>query len=109
MSDDAELFTVGRLARRTGLPVHTIRFWADSGVVAEARRSAGGYRLFDAAAVARFELVKTLRELGIGLEDIQRILTRRVTVAPPNAPGSRPGWPSWPTPRSSATGTSWRP
>ncbi|WP_155352548.1 MerR family transcriptional regulator [Acrocarpospora macrocephala] len=81
MNDDAELFTIGQLARRTGLSVHTIRFWADRGVVADVQRSAGGYRLFDAAAVARFELVRTLRELGIGLETIQEILSQRVTVA----------------------------
>ncbi|WP_344318107.1 MerR family transcriptional regulator [Acrocarpospora pleiomorpha] len=43
--------------------MHTIRFWADRGVVADVQRSVGGYRLFDAAAVARFELVRTLREL----------------------------------------------
>ncbi|WP_155340114.1 MerR family transcriptional regulator [Acrocarpospora corrugata] len=81
MSDAGELITIGQLARRTGLSVHTIRFWTDSGVVPSAPRSAGGYRLFDAAAVARFELVRTLRELGIGLESVHEILAQRVTVA----------------------------
>ncbi len=81
VSDSAEFYTIGRLARRTGLPVHTIRFWSDSGVVPPTGRSDGGYRLYDAAAVARFDLVRTLRELGIGLEDIREILARQVTVA----------------------------
>ncbi|MGJ6967210.1 MerR family transcriptional regulator [Streptosporangium sp. G11] len=81
MSDSAELYTIGGLARRTGLPVHTIRFWSDSGVVPPTGRSDGGYRLYDAEAVARFDLVRTLRELGIGLEGIQAILARQVTVA----------------------------
>ncbi len=76
-----ELHTIGQLARRTGLSVHTIRFWSDSGLVPPTGRSAGGYRLYDATAVARFDLVRTLRELGIGLEAVQEILARQVTVA----------------------------
>ncbi|MFC4535626.1 MerR family transcriptional regulator [Sphaerisporangium dianthi] len=81
MSDDSELYTVGRIARRTGLSVHTIRFWSNTGVVPPTVRSAGGYRLYDATAVARFDLVRTLRDLGIGLETVQEILTRQITVA----------------------------
>ncbi len=81
MSDGAELYTVGQIARRTGLSVHTIRFWSDSGLIAPTGRSAGGYRLYDAAAVARFDLVRALRELGVGLEAVQRILARQATVA----------------------------
>jgi DNA-binding transcriptional MerR regulator len=81
VSDSRELYTIGRLARRTGLSVHTIRFWSDSGLVPPTDRSVGGYRLYDATAVARFDLVRTLRELGIDLETIQEILARRVTVA----------------------------
>jgi len=61
--------------------VHTIRFWSDSGLIAPTGRSAGGYRLYDAAAVARFDLVRALRELGIGLEAVRSILARRATVA----------------------------
>ncbi|MET8160547.1 MerR family transcriptional regulator [Sphaerisporangium sp. NPDC005289] len=81
MSESVELHTVGRIARRTGLSVHTIRFWSDIGVVPPTVRSAGGYRLYDAAAVARFDLVRTLRDLGIGLETVQAILTNQVSVA----------------------------
>lgn len=81
MSDRTELYTVGQIARRTGLSVHTIRFWSDSGLIAPTDRSAGGYRLYDIDALARFDLVRTLRELGIGLEAIQTILARRATVA----------------------------
>ncbi|MGW5266275.1 helix-turn-helix domain-containing protein [Microbispora sp. NPDC004025] len=81
MSDGRELYTVGQIARRTGLSVHTIRFWSDSGLVVPADRSTGGYRLYDAAGVARIDLVRTLRELGIGLDAVQKILARQTTVA----------------------------
>jgi DNA-binding transcriptional MerR regulator len=80
MSTDAELFSIGQLAARTGLTSRTIRFWSDAGLVPPAGRSAGGYRLYDAEAVARLDLVWTLRELGLGLEVIRAILSRATTV-----------------------------
>ncbi len=61
--------------------MHTIRFWSDSGLIVPTDRSAGGYRLYDAVAVARFDLVRALHELGIGLEDVQKILAQQATVA----------------------------
>ena len=76
-----ELLTIGQLADRTGLTVRTLRFWSDAGVVPPADRSAGGYRLYDAAGVARVELVRTLRELGIALDDVRRVLDGQATVA----------------------------
>lgn len=81
MSTTAGLFTIGQLARRTGVPARTIRFWSDAGLVPPAARSGGGYRLYDAAAVARLELVQTLRELGLGLDVVQAVLSRACTVA----------------------------
>ena len=82
MSTDAELFTIGQLAARTGLTSRTIRFWSDAGLVPPSGRSAsGGYRLYDAEAVARLDLVRTLRELGLGLEVVRAVLARATTLA----------------------------
>jgi DNA-binding transcriptional MerR regulator len=80
VNDRESLFTIGQLAERTGLSVRTIRFWSDLDVIPPTGRSAGGYRLYDAAAVARLDLVRTLRELGLGLETVRQILTRQRTV-----------------------------
>jgi DNA-binding transcriptional MerR regulator len=73
-------FTIGELARRTGLPVKTIRFYSDEGLLPPTERTDAGYRLYDAAAMARLELVRTLRELGLGLADVSAALTQAVTV-----------------------------
>ncbi|MEU2288245.1 MerR family transcriptional regulator [Streptomyces sp. NPDC013178] len=75
------LFTIGELARATGLTVRTIRYWSDEGVLHPVTRSAGGYRLYDAESVARLELIRTLRELGLGLEDVRKVLAGERTVA----------------------------
>ncbi|MEU8283530.1 MerR family transcriptional regulator [Micromonospora sp. NPDC048905] len=76
----AEQYTIGELARRTGLSVKTIRYYADSGIVPPTDRSPTGYRLFDAAAVARLDLVRTLRDLGVDLATIRRVVDREVAL-----------------------------
>jgi DNA-binding transcriptional MerR regulator len=81
MSTAGELFTIGQLATRTGVPARTIRFWSDAGLVPPAGRSGNGYRLYDAEAAARLDLVQTLRELGFGLDVVQAVLSRTRTVA----------------------------
>lgn len=72
--------TIGELARRSGLPVRTLRFYADAGVLPEAARSEAGYRLFGPDAVARARLLRTLRELGVGLAGIQRVLAAEMSL-----------------------------
>ncbi|MEU9628470.1 MerR family transcriptional regulator [Streptomyces luteogriseus] len=81
IDDRTGLLTIGELARVTGLTVRTIRYWSDEGALPPVGRSAGGYRLYDAASVARLELIRTLRELGLGLTDVRRILAGETTVA----------------------------
>ena len=78
--DDDTLYTIGELARRTGLSVRTIRFYSDSGVVPPTDRSPAGYRLYGLDALARLDLVRTLRDLGIDLATIQRVLEREVSI-----------------------------
>ena len=87
---DDKLFAIGDVARRTGLAVRTIRFYADQGIVAP-QQSPAGYRLFDLDTVARLDLVRTMRELGLPLATIRQVLHEKRR------------WPRWPqrTPRPS--------
>jgi DNA-binding transcriptional MerR regulator len=75
------VFTIGELAKRTGLPVRTIRFYSDGGLLPPTERTHAGYRLYDTRAMARLELVKTLRELGLSLPDVKRALSREASVS----------------------------
>jgi DNA-binding transcriptional MerR regulator len=50
-------------------------------VLPPAARTASGRRLYDAARVARLELVATLRELGLGLADVRRVLAGQASIA----------------------------
>ncbi|ADJ44706.1 MerR family transcriptional regulator [Amycolatopsis mediterranei S699] len=75
-----ELYPIGDVARRTGLSVSAIRFYADEGVVAPTGLTEGGFRQYDVQAIARLELVRTLRDLGAGLDDIRRVLAEESTL-----------------------------
>ncbi len=75
------LLTIGQLARRSGVPVRTIRFWSEAGVLPETDRSVSNYRRYDARAVARLDLVRTLRLLGLGLDEVRLVLESRRSVA----------------------------
>jgi DNA-binding transcriptional MerR regulator len=74
------LLSIGELAARTGLAVRTIRFYSDSGVVPEAGRTEAGYRLYGSDALARLGLVRALRDLGVDLATIRRVLEREVSL-----------------------------
>jgi DNA-binding transcriptional MerR regulator len=81
MDEDTDRYTIGELARRTGLSARTIRFWSDGGVIPPLERSSGGYRLYGADAAGRLHLVRTLRELGLGLDAVREVLDRQSTLA----------------------------
>lgn len=70
---------IGDLARRTGVPVRTIRFYCDEGLLTPIR-SAGGHRRFGMAAIERLTLVRRLRGLGLGLRSITAVLAGERTL-----------------------------
>lgn len=75
-----ELYPIGDVARRTGLSVSAVRYYADTGVVTPAASSPAGHRLYDVSAIARLELVRTLREFDAGLDEIRRVLAGEATL-----------------------------
>lgn len=72
--------SIGDLARRTGLTVKTVRFYSDAGIVPPTDRSPAGYRLYGTDAVARLDLVRTLRDLGLDLPTIRKVVDREVSL-----------------------------
>ncbi|MEU7073992.1 MerR family transcriptional regulator [Streptomyces narbonensis] len=78
--DGDTLYSIGELARRTGLTIKTIRFYSDRGIVTPTDRSPAGYRLYDIDAVARLDLVRTLRTLGLDLPTIRKIVDRELSL-----------------------------
>ncbi|MBE1488248.1 MerR family transcriptional regulator [Plantactinospora soyae] len=75
-----ELYSIGDVARRTGLSVSAIRFYSDAGIITPAGHTGAGYRRYDIRAIASLELVRTLRELGASLDDIRQLLADEITL-----------------------------
>ncbi len=73
--------TIGELSRRSGVPVKTLRFWSDEGLLPPATRSSSGYRLYAEDATIRLDLVRTLRDAGLGLEAIKKVLRNDLSLA----------------------------
>jgi DNA-binding transcriptional MerR regulator len=57
-----------------------VRFYSDRGIVSPTGRSPSGHRRYDAAALARLELVRTLRELGLDLATVRRVVERELAL-----------------------------
>ncbi|MFI6345661.1 MerR family transcriptional regulator [Streptomyces sp. NPDC050560] len=75
-----DTLSIGELSHRTGVPVRTVRYYCDEGLV-EAVRSTGGHRRFGTDAVERLTLLRRLRTLGLGLAAIRTVLAGKCSLA----------------------------
>ncbi|MGW9557525.1 MerR family transcriptional regulator [Nocardiopsis sp. NPDC055551] len=78
--DNQQPYPIGDAARRSGLSVSAVRFYADAGIVEPTHLSQAGHRLYDIDTIARLELVRTLRELDTELNEIRRLLEGGTTL-----------------------------
>ena len=65
---------ISAAAKAAGLPVKTVRYYADIGRVAEAARSDAGYRTYDSATVRKLVFVRRSRAFGFTIEECQELL-----------------------------------
>jgi DNA-binding transcriptional MerR regulator len=69
------LLKIGEVAASSGLPVKTIRYYEEIGLLTPTvERSSSGYRLFDAQVLNRLAFIKRAQSLGLSLSEIQVIL-----------------------------------
>ena len=68
---------IGQVAEYSGLPVKTIRFYCDQGLIQPTMRTNGGYRLFDGNIYAELSLIRTLRGMDVPLSELKKILELR--------------------------------
>ncbi|GAU65908.1 putative MerR family transcriptional regulator [Streptomyces sp. NBRC 110611] len=68
------LCSIGELAEQGGVTVKTVRFYSDRGLLPEASRSAGGHRRYGPDALDRLRLIRSLRNLGLPVPEVRRIL-----------------------------------
>src|SRR5215467_2138086 len=69
-----ELLQIGEVARLIGISPKTIRYYHEIGLLAEPKRTTGGYRLYTAHDLLRLQRIRRLRSLGLHLDRIKEIL-----------------------------------
>jgi len=76
-----ERLSIGDVSKRTGITVKTLRFYSDEGLVPPSGRSRSGYRLYSEDDIVKVDLVRTLRDAGLGLDAIRAVLRRELTLS----------------------------
>lgn len=71
----SKLLKIGEVATSSGLPVKTIRYYEDLGLLSPvALRAESGYRLFNPQVLKRLDFIKRAQSLGMSLKEIQAFL-----------------------------------
>ncbi|MBX6421896.1 MAG: Hg(II)-responsive transcriptional regulator [Nevskia sp.] len=69
-----QTYTIGTLARRTGVHLETIRYYQRRGLVGEPARPPGGIRRYTEDHVQRLRFIRHAQELGFSLDEIGELL-----------------------------------
>ena len=67
-------WSIVEVARIAGTTSRTLRHYGDVGLLAPTRIGDNGYRYYDAAALTRLQRILLLRELGLGIPAIGKVL-----------------------------------
>jgi len=63
---------IRQVAARTGLTVHTLRYYERAGLIPAIERAGNGHRRYSEEDLAWIEFVKCLRSTGMPISDVQR-------------------------------------
>ncbi len=74
---------IGDVAEIVGLSLRTIRHYEEVGLLPEAKRSQGGFRLYTNDAVQRLLLIKQMKPLDFTLEEMRDMLEIRERLRNP--------------------------
>jgi MerR family copper efflux transcriptional regulator len=70
-------FTIGKVAKRAGIDMETIRIYEREGLIEAPPRTESGYRKYPGESVARLHFIKRVEELGFSLDEIKELLFLR--------------------------------
>lgn len=65
---------IASVSHQTGVPTSALRYYEEQGLLAPARRTEAGYRLYDCSVLGRVGFIKRAKALGLTLREIQQLL-----------------------------------
>lgn len=68
------LHKIGSVAKESGLPIKTIRYYDELGLLKTFGRTEGNYRLFNSDVFGRLRFIKRAQSLGLTLLEIREFL-----------------------------------
>jgi len=74
MNLHVRVFTIGALAKATGVTTPTIRYYEEIGLLPPAPRTAGGQRTYDDDDLGRLTFIKQCRDFGFGIDQVRVLL-----------------------------------
>ena len=73
----AKLMRIGDLAKRAGTTMRTIRYYEERGLIEPARRSKGGFRLYEEEELRKLHLIRSLKILDMPLAQVKAFFDER--------------------------------
>ena len=74
-----ESLTIGKVAKRVGIGIETVRFYERQGLIEAPPRRPSGYREYPVEVVHRIQFIRRAKELGFTLKEIGELLDLRMS------------------------------
>jgi len=71
---EAQGFRIGELAKRSGVPSKTIRYYESVGILSPPKRQSNGYRSYGQQDLVTLTFVRSARALGFSLDEVRALL-----------------------------------
>ena len=68
---------IGELARHSGVPATTLRYYEQVGLVPQPRRTESGYRAYDQETLTRLAFIRAAQAVGLTLAQIRDVIAIR--------------------------------
>ncbi len=70
---DKKYYQIGEIAKKLKISPRTIRYYEEIGLLKEAKRKYGNYRVYDDEDLMRLKFIRKLKLLGLKLSQIQEL------------------------------------
>ena len=67
---------IGEISKKTNIPVKTIRYYEEFGLLPQPKRSLSKYRIYNQKDLEKLLFIKKSKDLGLTLAEIKKIIKR---------------------------------